>query len=475
MPELIVCSHRGPVVYEAKGDDLVARRGGGGLIGAVAPVIERLGGTWIAAAMSEGDRIVAGRSPQGAEADGFSLRLLDLPRDLHDLHYHTVSNNHLWYLFHYLFDVANAPAYGHDFLRAWGAYRQINEIYAEAVLDSGRADAVMVHDYHLMLVGRMLRQASRARRPLMYFHHTPWCEPDYFGMLPDAVASDIVRGMLAYDVVGFHARRWADAFARCCERFGATVSGDTVAWRRHSTRMVVAPVPLDVHRLEQECKAPETQGWVERHDETAAGRTVVLRVDRIDLSKNPLRGFLAFEQLLDVNPRLAHDVVFLALLYPSRLTVERYRRYFADCLGVVRRINERFTDELGPAEGPIILDFQDDYLRSVAAMRVYDTLLVNPIYDGLNLVSKEGAYANERDGSLILSHNAGAFEELGRAAIEVNPFDVNATAEAMHEAIEMPAKDRATRARRLRRLATATTPQEWASAQLSAAGLSASS
>lgn len=384
-----------------------------------------------------------------------------------------VSNEHLWFLFHYLFDVATAPVFGEDFARAWDAYRSVNSIYAQAVTEAGSADAVLVQDYQLMLVGAELRRRKRMRKPLLYFHHTPWCDPGYFSMLPEGVGTEILEGLLAYDVVGFHARRWADAFTACCQRIlGATVDGDVVRKGQREARVIVAPVPLDSERLVEEASDERTTEWVARHDELRAGRKLLLRVDRIDLSKNPLRGFLAFEQLLERDPSLVREVVFLALLYPSRLQVETYRRYFTECLGVVRRINERYEAKTpGTEPGPIELHFEDQYLRSLGAMRSCDVMLVNPVFDGLNLVAKESAFVNERDASLVLSRNAGVFEELEPGAIAVNPFDVGATADAIRHALDLDATTRKRNAARLRKLAARSSPMEWVDGQLAAAGI----
>jgi trehalose 6-phosphate synthase len=423
--------------------------------------------------MGDGDREFAREFPEGKEQDGFQLRLLELPRAEHALHYDVVSNQYLWFLFHYLFDIANAPLFDASFARAWDAYRMVNEQYADAVAHSGRQDAVLVQDYHLMLVGGLLRGRSRSRRPLLYFHHTPWCDPEYFSLLPDHIGMEILKGLLAYDVIGFHARRWAHAFLSCCDHFltGARVTDDGVTWRRRSSRIVVAPVPLDTERLVRDAADRRTQEWAARHDESRAGRSLLLRVDRIDLSKNPLRGFLAFEQLLERRPSLASEVLFLALLYPSRLNVETYRRYFTECTGVVRRVNERFEGKTDAAEGPIALHFEDQYHRSLGAMRVCDALLVNPVFDGLNLVAKEGAFVNDRAGTLVLSRNAGVFEELGDASIAINPFDLSGTSDAIERALEMPGAQRKRMAGRLRRLASRSSPTEWVSAQLQTAGV----
>jgi trehalose 6-phosphate synthase len=461
---LVVCSHRGPYVFDRSGESAVARRGGGGLIGAVAPLVERFGGTWIAAALKEGDREAAAEL---VPPRPFALELLDLPSDAHALHYDVVSNEYLWFLFHYLFDTPTAPLFDARFHDAWAAYRHVNELYADAVAACGPAAAVLVQDYHLMLVPALLRE-RRIRRPVVYFHHTPWCDPEYFGMLPETIRDQLLLGLLEADVVGFHARRWADAFLACCEHYvpRARVGRDVVERARRSTRIVVAPVPIDTAKLKAEAADERTEEWAQRHTEARAGRKLLLRVDRIDLSKNPLRGFLAFEQLLERSPALASEMLFLALLYPSRQSLESYRRYYAACTGVVRRINERH-----PQTEPVSLYFDDDYHRSLGAMRVYDALLVNPVFDGLNMVAKEGSIVNRSDGALILSRNAGVFEELGAASIAVNPFDVSATADAIDRALHMPAKERAAMSSRARRLGSASTPETWGRTQLEAAGV----
>jgi trehalose 6-phosphate synthase len=470
--ELLVCSNRGPLTYEGTVASPVGRRGGGGLIGAVSGAFSARGGTWIAAPLSNVDRQLARKHPAGREQDGVNVRFLDLGKELHHLHYEVVSNEVLWFLFHYLFDVPHSPTFDGAFPKAWDAYREVNDLYAQALVGS-RGEVVLIQDYHLMLVAAAVRRRTRSRRPLVYFHHIPWCEPEYFSMLPQAIGVEILEGMLAHDVVGFHAKRWADAFVHCCERYvrGASVTHDEVTWKRRRTKIIVAPVPIDETRLRADADDPATRSWVESHDALREGRRLLLRVDRIDLSKNPLRGFLAFEHLLERRPGLVDEVLFMAMLYPSRTTVERYQAYYAECLGVVRRVNERFGPKVGAEVGPIHMLFEDDFHRSLGAMRLFDALLVNPVFDGLNLVSKEAAVLNERDGSVILSTNAGAFDELGSAVVPVDPFDVPATADAIEAALDASPGERKARAKKLRTLATKTTPADWIAKQLRAAGL----
>jgi trehalose 6-phosphate synthase len=192
-----------------------------------------------------------------------------------------------------------------------------------------------------------------------------------------------------------------------------------------------------------------------------------VRVDRIELSKNLLRGFLAFDELLRARPDLVGRVVFAALVYPSREELPEYLSYRQEVESLARRLNEEWGR---PDWTPVLLDTSDFFPRSVAALRRYDVLLVNPVRDGLNLVAKEGAVLNERDGVLALSREAGAWEELAGGALEVNPFDVTGTAAVLAQALDMPADERARRGQLLRDAATSSTPAGWLDSQLAAAG-----
>jgi trehalose 6-phosphate synthase len=200
-------------------------------------------------------------------------------------------------------------------------------------------------------------------------------------------------------------------------------------------------------------------------DEQIGDRKFIARVDRIELSKNILRGFLAFDELLATRPEWRGRVVFGASVYPSRATLPDYLGYTNEVHGLIDRINARWaTDDWTP----ILVDADDNFPASVAVLRRYDVLLVNPVRDGLNLVAKEGVTVNERDGVLALSRESGVFDELGPWSIELNPFDISATAEALHEALSMAPDERAERAAGLRAAARRRTPNDWLADQLAA-------
>ena len=189
---------------------------------------------------------------------------------------------------------------------------------------------------------------------------------------------------------------------------------------------------------------------------------LIVRVDRTDLSKNTLRGFKAFDVFLDRHPEFHEDITFFALLQPSRQDVDEYIEYLAKIRDVVSHINLKHgtTDWM-----PIDLRIESNIHRAVAAYKHYDVLLVNPIFDGMNLIAKEAPLVNERDGVMILSENAGAHEELGSFAITINPFDVEAQAEALHQALTMPADERAFRIQEIKRIVRENDVGKWLSAQ----------
>jgi trehalose 6-phosphate synthase len=194
---------------------------------------------------------------------------------------------------------------------------------------------------------------------------------------------------------------------------------------------------------------------------------LIVRVDRIELSKNLLRGFLAYDDLLRTHPEWRGRVLFSALIYPSREGLPEYLAYRQEVETLARHLNETWATADWT---PVVVDTTDNFPKSVAALRRYDVLLVNPVRDGLNLVAKEGVLLNENDGVLALSREAGAWEELGETALEVNPFDVAGTADVLATALAMSRTERAEHAKALRAAATKRKPRDWLSDQLTAAG-----
>jgi trehalose 6-phosphate synthase len=331
------------------------------------------------------------------------------------------------------------------------------------------AARVLVQDYHLALVPRMLRELVPGIR-IAHFSHTPWAPVDYYRILPDDVGRAVLDGMLGADHVGFLCQRWADAFLDCCEALlGAQVdrAAQRVIHRDHVTGVGIHPLGVDAPALRERARGADVEAHVSALTEAAAGRKLIVRIDRTELSKNILRGLGAYREMLITRPEWRGRVIHVALAYPSRGNVPGYREYTEEVLETAARI----TEEFATADwNPLVLEVKDDYSRSLAAARVADVLVVNPIRDGMNLVAEEGPVLSDRGCALVLSREAGAAALLGSDALLVNPYDVSATANAMHEALLMPEGERRRRCTALAAAAASKAPAQWLASQLDALG-----
>jgi trehalose 6-phosphate synthase len=445
------------VSFQHDGDRLVPRRGAGGLVTGLAPIVAGTDAIWLAAALSDADREAAAQGV--SDADGLRVQLLDIDASVHRMAYDVVCNGTVWFCLHGLFDLARRPRIDHRWREAWDAYRVMNEAFANATAEvAPNGAAVLVQDYHLALMGPRLRSLRPDLRTV-HFSHTPWCDPDGLRPLPDDVAAQFVGGIAGHHASTFHTGRWAAAFETSCRAVLGSEAKPSVA---------VSPLAPDPDDLAA-AGASDACAAAGRELEDAVGdRKLVVRVDRIELSKNVLRGFHAFDDLLERHPEWRERVVFAAFLYPSREGLAEYLAYRQETEGLVARLNDKWAT---PNWTPIHMKTSDDYPRSMAALQRADVVLVNPIRDGLNLVAMEGVLASRRASALVLSTEAGAFEQLGDAgAIGVNPFDVGATTEALHSALSMTTEEREARHARLHAVVAARTPRDWLREQLAAAG-----
>ncbi|MDI3388206.1 trehalose-6-phosphate synthase [Streptomyces sp. B-S-A8] len=444
---VLVASNRGPVSYSVRPDGtLDARRGGGGLVSGLSAVGPEGGALWVCAALGEGDREAVRRGVLEA-----GVRMLDIDAEVHADAYHGIANSVLWFVHHMLYQTPLEPSFDREFRRQWAAYEQYNRAFAEALAEGAAPGAaVLVQDYHLALVPGLLRELRDDLR-IGHFSHTPWAPPDYFRMLPDDIAAQLLHGMLGADRLAFLTRRWADAFTACCD----AVVGGTGA-----TRIGVHGLGADAEFLRERAHREDVAGRTAalRAQIGGADRRTIVRVDRTELSKNIVRGLRAYELLLAERPEWRERVVHLAFAYPSRQDLAVYRAYTAEVARVADEVNSRFGT---PGWTPVILHVEDDFARSLAAYRLADVALVNPVRDGMNLVAKEVPVVSDEGCALVLSREAGAYEELGEDALAVNPYDVVATADALHAALTMPGPERAERTARLAAAASALPPQRW--------------
>ena len=466
---LVLVSNRGPATFEG-GE---AKRGGGGLVTALKGLVHHRDAVWVASAMTDEDVEVAAQHgdrsfPVELDGDTYRVRLVASDPEAYDNFYNVIANPMLWFIQHYLWDLSNAPDVRRHEVEAYEqGYCTVNADLARAVLDEveGEEEAVvMLHDYHLYVAPKFIRR----ERPDLFLHHfvhIPWTQSDAWRVLPGGIRSEIFRGLLANDIVGFHTRSYRRNFLQCCRDLmdlevdmerGVVHCEDRDVWVR------AYPLPIDYEATRSVARRPgvaqfEEQVMQRRRDYS------ILRVDRADLSKNVLRGFTAFDIFLEQHPEFIERITFTAQLMPSRTDVPEYAEYLEKIEALVAVVNHRHGT---PDWMPVDLKLRDDLEEAVASYKHYDVMMVNAMFDGMNLVAKEGPLVNERDGVSILSENTGAHEELGEYALSVNPFDVQELADAIYAALTMSPESRARRAQGLKEIVTSRDPGDWIDEQI---------
>lgn len=451
--EVIVASNRGPVEYHQRHDgQITAVRGSGGVVTALASIAQRLPLDWIAAPMTEADRkVVAGQVavPRASVNEHF----VDISARTYKKYYEQFSNGLLWFLQHYMLDTPREPSIDAKMYDAWNTgYVATDDAFARTIADcAGTAERplVLVQDYHLYLVPSRVR-ALLPNAVIQHFTHIPWPETRYWQLIPDVMRGAIFRGLLGADIVGFQIREDAKNFLDGCSAFVPEASvdrpGNLVRLGRREIRVRHYPISVDPTHLRHVAASAEVRRYRERLRPLTGEKTIV-RVDRLEPSKNILRGLDALDDLLCRRPDLVGKVRLLAFLVPSREAMAVYRQYRADVQARIFQINDKYRQG---EYVPITYFYENNYRQAIAGMSLYDVLLVNPVIDGMNLVAKEGPLVNERDGVEILSEGAGAYDQLGEWALSIAPADILGTSRAMEAAIDMAPAERAVRSRSLR-------------------------
>jgi trehalose 6-phosphate synthase len=466
---IVIVSNRGPVTFSrSESGERTYSRGAGGLVTALNAVSRRGEDVvWIASAQSEED-IRVSREPAPYEVEDLRVTLVEHEPEAYDLMYNHLANPLLWFVQHGLYDLPYAPALGEDTRRAWEeGYVPVNRNFAEAVsrtVEGEEFPIVLLHDYQLYMTPLFLRESLGADAFLSLFVHIPWPESDYWRVLPGYVREGVLKSLLSADVVAFHTHRYARNFAETAARIlGVEYDSERGIVYRDGREVWVRAYPISIDPAEfEELARSEAVLEQERFVKGLPGK-LLLRVDRMDLSKNVVRGFQAYGRMLERHPEMVGEVTFLAQLQPSRGDVPEYARYAE----VVQKTAEEINEKRGRASWkPIELSVQDNFPLSVAAYKNYDALLVNAVRDGMNLVAKEAAVVNERDGVLVLSENAGAHEELKENALTVHPFYLDEQADAIHQALTMPGEERRRRASALRETVLSNTIEDWVEAQM---------
>ncbi len=490
---LFVVSNRGPVSFDLDASapgGLVASRGAGGLVTALAELGRHAPITWIACAISHGDRaagraleaatVTRGRRARIVPASGtpgvpavdpdhvrglidevlpgqdLRLHLVTLDASVFEPFYNVVANPFLWFLQHRMFAPAYGPNVDSTLLAAWrGGYRPANEAIAAAVIKAvgnEKRPIVLLQDYHLYLAAEPIRRAIPGAT-IMHFNHIPWPAAGEWQMLPSRMRRAICEGLLECDLIGLQTDRYASDFLDTVASSvrDARVDPDSRTVRWHNRRIPVRtyPISVDPAGLERFARSDAVEERVFRlreRLERSGNPRLIVRADRIEPSKNALRGFLAYEELINRRPSLRERVRFLAVMAPTRTEIPEYAEYAAAVREVVARING-LSD---PEDAPVWILDGSDYAMAIAAMRLADVVLVNPLVDGMNLVAKEAVLVGQHNPALVLSETAGAAEQLASDALVVAPADIVGTASQLERALEMPEEERRYHLRRLR-------------------------
>jgi trehalose 6-phosphate synthase len=473
---IIIVSNRGPFSFSIREGEPYPERGSGGLVTAISAVAREHDILWISCALSKGDREWLAHMGEGVHTvEDIKIRLVTPDPAQYQAYYNVISNPLLWFVQHQLHDTPRLPVIDGEVWRAWSeGYGGVNQMLAQAVANSiaaleGRI-IVMPQDYHLYLFPRYLREIVGDRVTIQSFLHIPFPGADAWRTLPIHMRKELLEGMLHADRIGFQTERDTRRFLQTCvdNLSGVRVS---VPWRQvsYQGRRIDAepyPISVDAEELKQRLQSTIVQNYITQFREVYRDRKLVLRVDRVEPSKNILRGFIAFRNFLNNYPEYRGKVDMLALLVPSRTEVSEYKRYLRDIMALVGEINATLGDSQWE---PIRVMLGNNYDRAIAALSMYDVLLVNPLADGMNLVAKEGAVLNQNNGVLILSEEAGAAEEFGDAPILVSPYDVYGTRIALHEALTMPEEEKQKRAQSLAKQVMENNIYYWFSKQIASA------
>lgn len=473
---LIVATNRGPVEhYVTRNGTLKCRRGSGGVVTALIDAGRQVEMSWVAMAMTDGDRQASQEATQGRLSSSpggqkVHLHYVEISREAYRKYYERISNQLLWFLQHYLYNPTENSRVAKRFQDAWeSGYRVANDAIAQAVIDEiertqGSA-VVMLHDYHLYLAPRMIRQ-KHPGIVMQHFIHIPWPDIRCWHFLPSNIAHEIYQGLVGNDIIGFQTERDARNFLEGARTLldGARVEFEegTVEWQGHVTKARAYPISISVLTELKLVQSAAGKQAAEKFRPLLGQRTI-MRVDRLEPTKNIVRGFQAYDLLLEHHLELRGAVKFLAFLVPSRQSLPEYQRYGREVKKIIEEVNQKY----GTADWqPIVVFYQNDRTQALAAMQYYDVLMVNPIIDGMNLVAKEGPVVNQRDGVLLLSRTVGAFPQLGKASVPTSPIDVGETAEALYKALTLSPEERHSKATLARLSVTNQNLDQWMRRQI---------
>jgi trehalose 6-phosphate synthase len=478
---VVIIANRGPRDFVWSKGSWVVRPSSGGLVSMLTPLARQPNVVWFCCVSEPPDARNAERGLFTTAADQQDSRLhvvpVPLPAATYHAYYGEISNEVLWMLQHRVIGTNGFESLDRRRYEAWSdGYLIANQRLAEAVVATcASAQAFLIQDYHLYPLPNLLRAAFPGT-PILHFTHIPFPDIPIMKLLPAPWREVILRGLLGADVVGMQTPLDIQAFLACCkEMLGCRVDFSTSTAIAPDGRTVAArayAASVDPRALTR-TMASASVAAARARLAPEMGELSIIRVDRLDPSKNQLIGFLAFERLLEMRPDLRPRLRFSAFLVPSRTDLSVYRAYRDMIYACIERINERFATDCGGP--PILVYYTNDREQALAAMEACDALLINSLQDGMNLVAKEWALVSRRPGVLVLSETTGVANDARGCALLVSPLDVEGTARALTEALDMPASARMDQLTCFRDRIYRWTAEDWLSAQLRDLGVAPAS
>lgn len=468
---IFIVSNRGPHDFVWEDGRWVAKTASGGLVSMIGPLARQPNVAWFCAVSeppgSEVERDALFTTAKDQTDPELNVVPVPLPADIYQDYYGEISNEVLWMLQHHLVGQFGYSSLDQKRHRAWHeGYLEANRRIAEAIAATEfPVRAFLLQDYHLYPLPALLRERF-PKVPSLHFIHIPFPDPTMWKLIPRGWREAILRGLLGADVVGLQTPADVRSFLACCEEIlGSTVDHERrmIIQPGHNVRVRAFPASINPEEIAALRDTPEVAAARERLAPEMREFNVI-RVDRLDPSKNQALGFAAFGRLLEAHPELRGRVRFLAFLIPSRTDLTVYREYHFAVYQEIERVNSAFRDECG--FDPIAIFYTNDRAQAFAAMENCDALLVNSREDGMNLVVKEWAILSQKPGVLVVSETAGVASEVGESALLVSPLDVEGTAQALAAAIAMPAAKRIARIDRFRATIAAWTARDWLGGQI---------
>ncbi|MDA8196796.1 MAG: trehalose-6-phosphate synthase [Actinomycetota bacterium] len=462
MNSYIIVSNRGPVAAKRSpdGEGIAVVRSGGGLASAISPLVQNDLAKWLFP-ISNDVEIEAYEAGSLTSGDP-NLIPVPVAQDIHSIAYNEISNKVLWYLLHGMFSLTRSPKFDTQFYLDWKNYSDFSEAIAVAISKIAPKNAkVLLQDYHMFLVPSFL-VTLRSDLSISLFLHTPFSSASEFEVLPGVVRDQLLESLSKVTHIGFHASRWKENFNEVFNRFAS---------HRQLPNLHVNPLGTDIEDISTAANRDTVEIERTKIREIAAGRRIIARVDRMEPSKNILRGIDSVVELFRFYPHMMRSVVHIANCYPSREALEDYASYANEVEKKIEESNEYLRDlasRLGlqlPTD-PIYKFTQDNFALSLALLKEYDVLLVNPIRDGYNLVASEGPLINERSGGLVLSTNAGIAEVVSDRANLINPYDIRESALAIFSIFDQNDQLRMERSAELVAVLKERNPAKWLQNQI---------